>query len=160
MPFDDTIFIKKNVDVLSFFSDELLRKVTSVIERNTYKKGQTILFQGEVGQAFYIVKKGQVAVTAKPAKDKEPALLAELKAGDFFGEMSLLEPTAATATIKASLDETEILTIPHEAFQFLLKQSPLLEATLREKISTRRKQKEQSAPKAPPQANSRPRSRR
>lgn len=141
MPFDDTIFIRKSVDVLSFFSDEQLRKVTAVIERNNYRKGQTIIFQGEVGQSFYIIKKGHVLVSVKSVA------VAELKAGDFFGEMSLLEPTAATATIKAGDDETEILTIPHEAFQSLLKQSPLLESTLREKIAARRKQTGPDAPK-------------
>ncbi len=147
MPFDDTIFIRKNVDVLSFFTDEQLRKVAAVIERDNYRKGQTILFQGEVGQAFHIIKKGRVSVMAKPAKDRDPVLLAELKAGDFFGEMSLLEPTAATATIKALEDDTEILSIPHESFQLLLKQSPLLETALREKIAARKKQRDSAAPK-------------
>jgi len=138
MPFDDTVFLKNNVDVLSFFSDEQLRKVTSVIERNSYKKGQTVMFQGEVTHNFYVIKKGNVVVAAKDAKDKTKVTLTELKAGDFFGEISLLESSAATATIKAAEDDTEILTIVHESFQYLLKTNPQLEPALRQRIAARK----------------------
>jgi putative ABC transport system ATP-binding protein len=136
MPFDDTIFLKQNVDVLSFFTDEQLRKVTSVIERHLYKKGQTVIFKGEVTHNFFVIKRGKVDVLSKDPQGR--ATTTELKAGDFFGEMSLLDPTAATATIRAAEDDTEVLTIPHDAFQFLLKQNPLLESTLRQRISARK----------------------
>jgi CRP-like cAMP-binding protein len=145
MPFDDTIFLKKNVDILSFFTDEQLRNVTAVLEHRQFDKGQTVMFQGELTNSFFIIKKGSVLVTAKSGGDK--AQLAELKAGDFFGEMSLLESTAATATIKANEANTEILMISHEAFQYLLKQNPLLESTLRQRISTRKLGKSQALPK-------------
>lgn len=139
MPFDDTLFLKANVDVLSFFTDEQLRKVTAVLDRKTYNKGQTVIFQGEVSQNFYVVRKGKVMVAAKVGKDK--AELAELKAGDFFGEMSLMDATAVTATIKAMDDNTEILMIPHESFQYLLKENPLLEKSLRDRIAARKQHK-------------------
>ena len=132
MPFDDTLFLKANVDVLAFFSDEQIRRVTAVAERQTFNKGQTVLFKGEVANSFFVIRKGKVTVTGKSGP------LATLNPGDFFGEMSLLESTAATATIKASEDATEILMIPHEAFQYLLKENPLLESTLRQRISARK----------------------
>jgi CRP-like cAMP-binding protein len=142
VPFDDTLFLKTNVDVLSFFSDDQLRRITSVIDRKTYNKGQTVMFQGEVTNNFHIIKKGRVVVVAKSGKDKEKVQLAELKSGDFFGEMSLLESTAATATIKAVDDNTEILMINHDAFQDLLKQNPLLEKSLRDRINSRKQQRQ------------------
>jgi CRP-like cAMP-binding protein len=139
MPFDDTMFLRKNVDILSFFTDEQLRKVTAVIERDTYKKGQTVVFQGEMTNNFYILKRGKAVVEVRNPKDKSKSNVAELKPGDFFGEVSLLESTAATATIKATEDDTEILTIPHDSFQTLCKMSPQLELALRERINVRRK---------------------
>jgi CRP-like cAMP-binding protein len=135
VPFDDTVFLKRNVDVLTFFTDEQLRHVTAVIERNIYPKNHTIVFKGEISDSFFIIKRGRVSVTSKIGGS--PTV--ELKAGDFFGEVSLLEASAATATIKTVEDDTEILTIPHESFQYLLKQSPLLESALRLRISDRRK---------------------
>ena len=138
MPFDDTLFLK-NVDVLSFFTEDQLQHVTAVIEHKTYNQGQTIMFQGELTNNFFVIKKGKAVVVSKTGKEKTQ--LAELKTGDFFGEMSLLESTSATATIKSSEDGTEVLMIPHEAFHFLLKTHPLLESTIRQRISTRKQQR-------------------
>jgi CRP-like cAMP-binding protein len=142
VPFDDTLFLKQKVDILAFFSDDQLRRLTSIIERKNFNKGQTVMFQGEVSNNFHIIKRGKVVVLAKSGGNK--AELAELKAGDFFGEMSLLESTAATATIKCSEDDTEILMVPHEAFHDLLKQNPLLETTLRDRILARKKARSES----------------
>ncbi len=140
MPFDDTVFLKKNVDVLSFFTDEQLRRITAVIDRRMYRKGQTVIFQGEVSNNFYVIKQGSVTVAAK--SQGERVELAELKAGDFFGEMSLLESTSATATIKVLENDTEILTITHDVFQRMLGENPPLENLLRERINSRKKQRE------------------
>ena len=86
-PFDDTIFLKQSVEVLSFFNEDQLRRVTPDIERSSYNNGQTVLLRGEISSAFYIIKKGKVAANYK---SKTGALAMELKAGDFFGEISLL----------------------------------------------------------------------
>src|SRR4051794_23189481 len=107
MPFDDTIFFKQNVDLMTFFgelTDEQLRMLTAVIERDTYSAGRTVLFQGEMTHNFYVIKRGKVLVSTKHPKESDKVVLAELKAGDFFGEISLLESTAATATIKVVED--------------------------------------------------------
>jgi CRP-like cAMP-binding protein len=145
MPFDDTMFFKTSVDLLAFFSDDQLRRITAIVERKSYNKGQTVMFQGEVSNNFYIVRKGKVVVVAKSGKDKVE--LAELKAGEFFGEVSLLESTSATATIKAVEDGTEILMIPHDSFQALLKEHPVLEKSLRDRIAERKKAKAAALPK-------------
>ena len=138
MPFDDTLFLKSSVDVLSFFDVEQLRRVTPDIEHKSYAKGETIIFKGEITDAFYIVKKGAVSVLlkAKPGQS-EPTVVA-LAAGDFFGEMSLLEDTAATASVKAADEGAEILCIPHASFQKLLEMQPLLKKGLLDKIAKRR----------------------
>ncbi len=139
MPFDDTIFLKKKVSVLSFFTEDELRKITSDIERNFYKNGQTIMFQGEVTRNFYVIKKGRVEVFTKKEGEKVP--LGDLEAGDFFGEVSLLVPSAAIATVKALEDETEVLKINHESFQTLLKEQPKLEKALKDRIAERKQKK-------------------
>lgn len=141
MPFDDTIFLKKNVDVLSFFSEEQLRLITAQVDRKTYKNGQTVVMQGEIANCFYIIKKGKVAVQVKQGQGKEKVKLAELKSGDFFGEVSLLENTAAIATIKAIEDDTEILMLNHDAFHDMLKKMPALEKALKDRIAARRQEK-------------------
>jgi ATP-binding cassette, subfamily B, bacterial len=148
MPFDDTVFLKKNVDILSFFTDEQLRRVTAVIDRKIYDAGQMVIFQGEIGHNFYVIKRGKVQVTARSGKDKVE--LAELKAGDFFGEISLLEEKPVSATVKVSEGGTEILTISHEIFQQMLKDNPPLELMIRQRINERRLRRDQALKKDPP----------
>jgi len=133
MPHDDTIFLKSNVDILSFFNVDQLRRVTPDIEHNSYKDAQLILFKGAITEGFYIIKKGSVKVQGKGTG---PALL---KAGDFFGEMSLLEDIANMESIRAAEDGTEILTIPHASFEKLLGMQPLLKKALLDKIAARKK---------------------
>jgi len=137
MPFDDTLFLKSQVDILSFFDEVQLRRVTPDIEHRHYSKGEVILLKGEVTSGFYIVKKGKVAVLVKPKGGAETTK--ELPAGGFFGEISLLEDTAATASVKALENDTEVLTIPHESFQKLLQMQPLLKKALLDKVAAVRK---------------------
>lgn len=150
MPFDDTIFLRKNVDILSFFTDEQLRRVTAVVERNIYDVGKLIIFQGEIGQNFYIIKRGKVQVTARSGKDR--AELAELKTGDFFGEISLLDEVPVSATVKVTEADTEILTLAHDVFHKMLVENPPLELMIRQRINERQIRREQVLKKGPPPA--------
>ena len=139
MPFDDTMFIKRNVDVLSFFTDDQIRTITQDIDRQVYKKGQTVVFQGEINTNFHIIKRGRVEVIAKGGGEK--VKLAELGAGDFFGEMSLLDSGTANATIRSLEDDTVVLMVPAEVFKHFLRQNPALELALREKVAERQRQR-------------------
>lgn len=135
-PFDDTMFLKQSVEVLSFFNEEQLRRVTPDIERSAYNTGQTVLLRGEVSSAFYIIKKGKAVATYKT---KTETAVRELKTGDFFGEISLLEDMPSDAAIKAAEDDTVVLMIPSASFRKLLEMQPLLKNSLIAKVAERRK---------------------
>lgn len=147
MPFDDTMFLKNHVDVLTFFTDEQIRRVTPEINRETYAKGQTVLFKGEISNNFFIVKRGKVQVAYKEG-DKN--ISADLGPGEFFGEMSLLDSTTSNATIRCAEDNTEILILPHDAFKRFLREFPALELTIREKVAERRRLRAGGKPAAAP----------
>jgi CRP-like cAMP-binding protein len=152
MPFDDTLFIKKNVNILSFFTDEKIRQITAELSHQTFRKGQTVVFQGEINHNFFILKSGSAQVFAKGSGNK--ACVGELKAGDFFGEISLLDSTTSDATIRSSADDTEVLMVPHDTFKRFLRENPGLELSLREKVAARIRQKAEAlkTPGAPPLA--------
>ncbi|MBI4349524.1 MAG: cyclic nucleotide-binding domain-containing protein [Elusimicrobia bacterium] len=133
--FGDTIFLKTQVDVLSFFNEDQLRRVTPDIERASYEGGQVVMLKGEISSGFYIIKKGAVLATGKT---KEGPFSVELKAGDFFGEISLLDNSAMDATVKATEAPTEVLMIPSQSFQKLLEMQPLLKKTLLDKAAARK----------------------
>lgn len=135
-PNDDTSFLKTSVEVLSFFDENEIRRITPDIERNVYRTGQPLLVKGEVTAGFYIIKKGRAVVTYKT---KAVVSKRDLKAGDFFGEITLLEDMPSDATIIAAEDETEVLTIPSESFKKLLGMQPILKTILLGKAAERRK---------------------
>ncbi|MFH2204736.1 MAG: cyclic nucleotide-binding domain-containing protein [Elusimicrobiota bacterium] len=138
MPNDDTMFLNAKVDILSFFNPDQLRKVTPDIEHHIYKNGESVVFKGQITDGFYIIKQGQVVVSTKNGKGQPVSV--KLGVGDFFGEMSVLEDTAATAGVKAGADGTEILTIPHDSFQKLIGMQALLLVNLKKKADERKGQ--------------------
>ena len=75
--------------------------------------GQTILAEGEAGDTAFLIVSGSVEVSVgEGAKAKT---VGTLKAGDVFGEMSLIEPGPRSATVKAVTD-TECLVTTYDDF--------------------------------------------
>jgi len=71
-----------------------------------FTPGQVIVRQGDDGDRFYVMQQGAVEVIAE-AIAGPPRVLAHLHAGDYFGEIALLERCPRTATVRA---ETEVTT--------------------------------------------------
>lgn len=65
-----------------------------------YSDGETIFAQGDAPGDMYVIREG--AVTVSRADDGTETQLATLKTGDFFGEMSVFDGKARSATVKAS----------------------------------------------------------
>jgi CRP-like cAMP-binding protein len=68
----------------------------------TYKAGDTILTEGEVGNTAFLIRRGSVKVTIGTRAGAKR--LAMLQPGDVFGEMCLLEPGPRSASITAATD--------------------------------------------------------
>jgi CRP-like cAMP-binding protein len=69
------------------------------LHARTYRPGEVIFVEGDIGRALFIMESGKVELTRGGA-DGRPVALYTLKPGEFFGEMALLEslPRSATAT--------------------------------------------------------------
>jgi NADH dehydrogenase len=68
--------------------------------REHYEPGQVIVEQGDSGDTFYSIAKGEVVVVRK--EDDAEKVLARLKAGDHFGEEALLTGKPRSATVRAA----------------------------------------------------------
>jgi serine/threonine protein phosphatase PrpC/CRP-like cAMP-binding protein len=97
---------------------ELLR-VLSLTEVQSFYPGGVIIEQDTLGSEMYVVLSGSVAVYRAEAK------VAELKAGEHFGEMALLRNQPRSAHARA-VTLTELLVIPRAAFFSLLRSEPEL----------------------------------
>ncbi len=71
------------------------------------KAGDVIFREGDYGSGIYRVLSGAAAVYAHYGKNEEK-LLTELHAGDYFGEMAVIEITHRSATVVAVADDTHI----------------------------------------------------
>ena len=126
----------EKVGLFSTCSPEELQSLIDGLEKEHYKSGSTILFQGEISSRLCMVEAGKVEVLVRRGKSKEKVQVAQLGPNSYFGEISLLMPRAATATIKA-LDESDIVFLPGEVVQSLIKNNPMLSDNINKQIEAR-----------------------
>jgi len=86
--------------VFAAFRREALEEILTSTALRTYEEGDIIVTEGETGSSLYLVVSGTVKVFTRGSSGEHLAL-AELTAGDFFGEVSLLTGRPRTATITA-----------------------------------------------------------
>lgn len=104
--------------------DGLSRKEIVALARLTedleVPPGTVLCKEGETGQEFFVIIDGTVEVEAKGRR------LATLGAGDFVGEIALLEkvPRMATVTAKTPL---RFFVLTREGFRRLVDQNPTVE---------------------------------
>src|SRR5678815_2950523 len=101
----------------------------------TYRDGEDIFKEGDPGDGVYVVRAGQVAISAR-LTGGERRVFSEVSSGDFFGEMAVLDqlPRSANAT---AVGETEVFFIPRERMVKLLTRSPSVGMALLQEISQR-----------------------
>lgn len=87
-----------------------------------FNVGQIIFHHGDPGGLLYIISKGKVKITHSTPEGQE-ALLAILGAGDFFGELALLDDSPRSATAEA-IEATETLTLHREEFMRYIRNNP------------------------------------
>ncbi|MDF1663955.1 MAG: cyclic nucleotide-binding domain-containing protein, partial [Planctomycetota bacterium] len=91
---------------------------TEKVDRSHYHKGAWIFHEGEIGDSFYVIEKGEVDITKDQGEGKEPLVLATLKEGDSFGEIALLKKVARTAGARCKTP-VDCLTMSRTDFQAL-----------------------------------------
>jgi cAMP-dependent protein kinase regulator len=89
------------------FERDALEKILASTELRSFEQGDIIVTEGERGSSLYLIVGGTVKVFTR-TKDGSNLPLAELGAGDFFGEVSLLSGRPRTATITASSAVTAV----------------------------------------------------
>src|ERR687894_862742 len=96
--------------------------------------GQLVLQEGDPGDALYVVLDGELEITKR--QGGQDILLAVSRAGEFLGEMSLLEQTPRSASVR-TLRESRLLVISQAAFQTLLSCSPSAPLTILHTLTSR-----------------------
>ena len=99
-----------------------------------FKRGHVLFREGEPGKEMYVVQSGKVNIT-KTVRDTEK-ILATLGAGEFFGEMALLnnKPRSAGAVMH---EDGKLLVIDPRTFEAMIRGNVEIAVRLIKKLSDR-----------------------
>ena len=91
-------------------------KIADALDTQKFGDGETIISEGDLGEAFYLLESGEAEVFKKESGNSP---LRTYKKGDYFGELALLDdkPRAASVVSKGSV---KVATLGKQGFQRLL----------------------------------------
>ena len=116
-------------------------KLIDGLELKKFSKGDFIFKEGEQGEYFYIIEEGEVeclkdpknAVSSPTANgtanteqvinamaQQEFIVVRELKSGDHFGEIALLNDSKRSLSIRVKSSECKVLCLGSDAFKRIL----------------------------------------
>jgi len=95
-----------------------LEQILSIARRWKFSAAEFVFREGDEGDRFYLILSGEVRISKQVPGIGEEAL-AVLRAGDFFGEMALIDDAPRSADAIANQDTT-LLGIERKEFESLL----------------------------------------
>jgi signal transduction histidine kinase len=100
-----------------------------------FARGSSIFREGDAGDGFYAIIDGEVAISAMVSAT-ERRVFSKLAAGDFFGEMAVLDgnPRSASATAETN---TTLAFVPRATMETLFRASPELALRFAQVIAER-----------------------
>ena len=106
------------VPIFSSLNYEHLRQIVQLIEHKTYKKGDVLLRENDLGDSIIIINEGS-AKALRYTQDGREQILHVLMEGDFFGEQFLFSNQKASYSVEA-LDDVAICLLTKTEFKKLL----------------------------------------
>src|SRR5262249_20233622 len=90
------ISLLEKVPLFSGLNPSQLRSVAILAEVRRFEAGVSLFKEGDVGDGMYVVIQGKVRISKQVPGIGEEAL-AILEAGQYFGEMAIIEDSARSA---------------------------------------------------------------
>ncbi|HEY5909972.1 MAG TPA: ATP-binding protein [Verrucomicrobiae bacterium] len=113
---------------------ECLRTLPRIAREQSFGPGQEVFREGAPGDGLYVVKDGLVEISVLVGSVRH--VFSEVRPGDFFGEMAVLEDKGRSATATAR-QPSIVYFIPNAEVLKLVGSSPELAMTLLREISHR-----------------------
>lgn len=134
---DNTLELLRKVPIFAELKNRELSEFQRISHIRSYEENETIFWEGEPGVGMYIIQNGRVQITQKCEEHSAGNILAELKSGDFFGELALLDDSPRSACAIAA-EPTKVIGIfrpdllalfnrkPHLAISVLFKLADMI----------------------------------
>lgn len=131
----DPIALLRGVPLFSELKEQELQVLSKVTGFHRYPRDSMIMLAQEEGNTLFIISKGRVKVSIQ-SEDGREIVLSILGAGEFFGEMSLLDGKPRSATVVA-LEDTEALVLRRANLLQLIERFPGIAIKFLEELTSR-----------------------
>jgi CRP-like cAMP-binding protein len=124
--------------LLAPLSDSERTHVLKSASTRTFRRGETIVREGDVADSLHLIQDGRIAICVALSSG-ERVMLNVLSTGGYFGELSLVRWNGRrrrTATAIA-LEAATTLSLTHETFESLCSDFPAVEQLLVASLATR-----------------------
>src|ERR1700730_4021795 len=121
----DLVAVLAESSLFSGMARHDLEALAPAATSRTFRKGSYIFREGDVGNALYVIRRGQVKIS-RMGRGGEEAVYAILVAGDSFGEIALLSGDAARTADAQAMELTECVSVAKDSLLAFLDQHPAL----------------------------------
>jgi CRP-like cAMP-binding protein len=123
----------KQADIFDQFTNTQLEMVAQICHEEIFQAGEVIFPEGSESDELYIIVQGEVEilvdpslVSARPNTMQNQGIIANLRRGQSFGEIALVDHGLRSATARASQKNTRLMVIPHESLMETCEEFPQL----------------------------------
>ena len=104
----------RRVPLFSMLTQAQAEAIAEGVVKRRYRRGELIVERGRKTNALFILLTGRARVVASDERGRE-VILAVLEAGDYLGEMSLIDNEPHSATVRAEV-QTDVLVLGRAEF--------------------------------------------
>ena len=136
---DEKLELLHRIPLFSSFDGKKLRRLGELADEVDVPAGKVLMRQGESGSDMMVLVRGSVSV------ERDGERLNTLGAGDFFGEIALVDGGPRTATVTAE-EATKLLVVTHRDFHSLMEEFPEVAAEVLNALAHRIRRLEPDQP--------------
>lgn len=123
------------VEIFEGLSDAELEVLASSSVARSYPKNTVIINENDHADSLYIIESGRVKVYCSDKNGKE-FIMDTLDAGDYFGELALLDDDKRSASVR-TMEKSSFTIIYKEDFNRIIEQQPNIAQTLIRNLTRR-----------------------
>jgi CRP-like cAMP-binding protein len=127
---DEKVELLRRIPLFSAFNGKKLKRLAQLADEVDVPPAKVLMRQGDIGTDMMVIVRGQVAV------ERDGQRLNTLGAGDFFGEIALVDGGPRTATVTTEEPST-LLVLTHGQFHSMMEEFPEVAAQVMNALANR-----------------------
>jgi CRP/FNR family cyclic AMP-dependent transcriptional regulator len=119
---DPRVRVLSDMPLFASFTESELVRLAQTSRSRSYREGEIIFMRDDPGNGLFVIQSGTVKVSIE-APDGQETLLAILRAGEYLGEIAVLDGRARSASAVA-MERTETVFVARDEFLRFLDEHP------------------------------------